>query len=445
MRCWFKCICRRWPLAPGLALAFLARRRESFNRWTLGALALALLYFGIWFGSGLITLPASDAPPVVSVFAHLPMRVLDGQKWLDAAILPFRIASGFSPLPVVIPYLLLTLSILVLAGALLSLAALRSRSDVRILWVIVALWLLAAMSFLAIGLWYYLDVIYPWLYCLSALGLSLLVTGRRAAPASMLGWMAGILFALSAIPQLWLYVRLDRQGEMFVRMGSLTFPQNASVDLGGLISSRTQDAYYDFLEASGACADRIGGMNEMVLRDYSARYRFRACPAGVLEQATGRQFYFASAEMEKGFRFTRAQTPVWKGGRLAVYSIDGPVPSINGTPRNALYGTERLNYALFRPAGLPGGLSISVAATVPVLLRVALRCGPEPGSAPVSWRIMKGEAAGDVRQGSLRALGHRYLDYEVPLRPAAGDAGAVMVEAEHLPQECDVSAFARPQ
>jgi hypothetical protein len=436
------------PLAPGLALAMFLRRGESINRWTLGVLAVGLLGFGLWLAGRPATAErhvqdlAATAAQIVAQFAG---HLLDARKWLDAAILPYLLAKGVVPEPAWIPELLLALSILVLAGALLSLRAGRSAFDVRVLWAIVAIWLLAAMGFLGLGVWWYLDAIYPWLYGLCAIGLSTLILRQGGSSPCVLAAVASMLFVVCAIPQLWLYRSLDRGGDLYLRLSALTFPQNPNREiLGPLISARTQSAYYDFQDGAGICADRIAGVKELVYRDYNLRYRLRDCPPGSLNQAAGPQFFFADAGPEAGFLLTRTLTPIWRQGMQALYEIDGPVPMINGARRNMLRGAEKMSYAHFAPALVSGTASVEFDASGPALLRIGLRCSEEPGAPPVSWRIAKGEAAGPMRQASRLIYMFRYYDFEIPLRPAAGDGGTVAVAAEHLPQRCDVSAIARP-
>jgi hypothetical protein len=436
------------PLAPGLALAFLLQGKEVLNRWTLGALGLALVYFGSWllvFGTGALAPSASAAPSLGVVISRAPSQLLDGQKWLDAAILPYWIVRGITPTPRVIPALLLALSLLIVAGSALSLAVIRTRREIAFIWVIVVVWALAAMGFLGIGVFWYLDVIYSWLYCLCAVGFSVLLTRSRVPSSRILIGAPFVLFILSALPQIWLYSRLDREGQVFLRLGSVMFPQNQnSVDLMPVLSARTQTAYYDFLDTKDVCADRVAGINELVFRDSSLRYRLHECAGNPPDPGSGRQYFFTNPFYEEGFSFTENLTPTWKKGAQSLYAVDGPIPRINGAARNTLTGNEKLNYAFFRPSALSDGLSIKVSARVPTLLRVALRCEESAEALNVKWRIVEGVTAGAQKQNSRLILGHRFYDTEILLRPTADRAEAVAIEADGLPKYCDVSAIARP-
>jgi hypothetical protein len=222
----------------------------------------------------------------------------------------------------------------------------------------------------------------------------------------------------------------------------MVFPQlPASAELAPLLSARIQTAYYDRLDALGACDYRIAGSNELIFLDSTARYRARDC-SSTTPAESGRQYYFTNPFLEEGYAFTAGLVPLWKEGTQALYAIDGPVPLINGIPRNTLSGSERANYAQFRPADLSGGLRLELHAKASTLLRVVLRCEEEAGAGTPTWRVVNGTAAGDPRQRSRFILGHRYHDSELALRPPAG-TDALVLEAEHLPRRCDVSAIAR--
>ena len=263
-------------MATILALALLWRGRSDWG-WILGGCAVALSLFIPWFMH-----EATTGFPYLRAFLEggtaegggFAANLTDGRKWMDLATIWPRFLAGVEQAPGWLEAAGWLAVGGLAVGLLASSPGLVRDPRVRAGWALVVLWLLGAMGFLAFGYVYYLDVLFPWLAWLAALGLERIL---RRLPEAVGAALALVLALVVLVPAGVLKLAWAREGILTLRLGDVRFPALATADdpLWPFLSEPLVQWYYGALSRLGIAPDRVGGAAALLLREHSNRWHHR--------------------------------------------------------------------------------------------------------------------------------------------------------------------------
>ncbi len=361
------------PVLAAILVVALVRCRRTDWVWIGGGLALALVLFAPWFvhefQSGFPYLKAFLHPRAAEggeFLAHLA----DFAKWRDAATTLPRFLAGVDQVPDGLRVAgWLELAALAL-GLLLAWRGEAPAGDRVGAALVAGAWLIASMGFLSFGYVYYLDVVFPWVAWLSAVGLS---RGLGLLPTGSAMLVAGGLALVALVPAGMLKLAWAREGILTLHLGDMRFPAlpEDRDSLWPFLSDPLVRWYYARLREAGVSPDRVGGAAALLLRESSNRWHHRKAQQLRTSPDPERVWALAGPPFE-----LQPQAPmVAAKGAYRLFDL-GRIP--NGM---------NVDFHAERPSDLPFGTEPSPAWRARVPVALPTRCRPG-GSFTLAFRCL---------------------------------------------------------